>query len=303
MCEQEIIVAFGIDSAYLPHMATTIASIIANNKTDCFRFLIIHDGISAADQRKAETVAPNQTFQWCQIVEKRIAKFGTRHHWSKAAYYRLCIPEFASENTKRVIYLDSDLVVLSNLRTLWEVDLGGRPIGAVYDIMMDSVAFASRWNLSSGRLKYFNSGVLVLDLEKIRSGNMFAGAYDLIENHWEELEYTDQCVLNILFWDNWKVLDPVWNFQRCMAIKEPNHERFALPNEIPTNRHPKIIHYTEHNKPWSVDAYHPFTWSYYKFLRRTPFWREVNKQAQTNPMKHLRRYIKTQVNFAGRRKD
>jgi len=91
----------------------------------------------------------------------------------------------------------------------------------------------------------------VLDLGEIRSGNMFAGAYDLIENHCGRTG-------NILIqWSStlhvsgghWKVARSGLELPGgCMADqKSPIIERFCLSNEN-TNEQafPKIIHYTEH---------------------------------------------------------
>jgi len=68
MCEQEIIVAFRYRFGDLPHLwLRRFASIIANNKTDCSGFLIIHDGIIRRDQARQKP-CPNQNIPiGCQI--------------------------------------------------------------------------------------------------------------------------------------------------------------------------------------------------------------------------------------------
>lgn len=299
----EITIAFGVDTAYVPHMAATIASIISNSKDCQFRFFVIHDGISDEDRKRVEAVAPGHQFEWPVITDSRMLNLGTRHHINRSTYYRFAIPELLPATTSKVLYLDSDLVVLRDIRELWNTGMQGHPIAAVQDPMVDYKGFAKRWDLPASERGYFNAGVLLFDLDYIRSQNVFEPAFDLMLNRWDDLDFGDQCILNILFWDNWMKLDPTWNVQRCMVLQEPNHTAYADASAFPTGRRPKIIHYTEHNKPWSVDAYHPYPWSYYKYLRHTPYWKEINRKAQTNFFKLLRRYIKTQLNFMALRSD
>lgn len=299
----DISIAFGVDIGYVPHMAATIRSIVRNSPGCHFNFYVIHDGIPPEDQRRIESVAPEHHFEWPEITDKRMLSISTKHHLKRSAFYRIAIPDLVPQSTSRIIYLDTDLIVLRNLIELWNTDLKGHPLGAVFDPLIDGDEFARKWELSPTGRQYFNSGVLVLDLDAIRSTNGFGPALDIMTTRWDDLSYPDQCILNILFWNNWYQLDPVWNVQRCMTMEEPGHVRFTDPKNIPTGRRPKIIHYTEKNKPWSVDAYHPYTWIYYKYLRRTPYWNEVNRQAENTPLKHLRRYVKTQLNFMALRND
>ncbi|MEZ5955159.1 MAG: glycosyltransferase family 8 protein [Hyphomonas sp.] len=298
MNQDEILIAFGVDAGYVQHMAVTIASILSNSPGAKFRFLIINDGIDDTDKKKIEALAPGHAFQWPMVTDERVMKLGRKHHISRAAFYRLSIPEFAPADAQRAIYVDSDIVVLGDIRELWKTELNAHPIAAVYDIGMDSEAFARKWGLPPARLNYFNSGVLVLDLAKIRSDQAFDPAYNIIESRWEDAEYMDQCVLNAMFWNNWQRLDPIWNFQRNMIIPKPGQPLYAEPEDLPVNRRPKLIHYTEQNKPWSVDAYHPLTWMYYRYLRKTPYWQDVNSKAKTSWFKHLRRFIKQQLTLS-----
>jgi lipopolysaccharide biosynthesis glycosyltransferase len=100
-----------------------------------------------------------------------------------------------------------------------------------------------------------------------------------------------------MMWDRWTAIDPTWNVQRRMVVSEGT-PCYLTPEEMKTGQRPKIIHFTETNKPWAVDAYHPYVWMYYKYLRSTPYWRSVNAKAKTTPLRHLRRYMKTTFNLA-----
>jgi lipopolysaccharide biosynthesis glycosyltransferase len=290
-------IAFGIDTAYAPHLAAAIASIVANASGGQFRFMVIHDGVPESDQKKIESCAPGHFFIWPQITDTTVTSLAKRNHISRASYYRFSIPDFAPADATRVIYLDSDLIVLGDLRQLFEAELANTLLGAVFDPAVEAEGFAKRWDLNPVHLAYFNAGVLLLDVAKIRASGAFDKAFDLITGYWDDLEFGDQDVLNLLFWDKWTRLEPVWNVQRRMVMREGT-PCYATRKEMQTDRRPKIIHFTETNKPWAVDAFHPFVWTYYRYLRRTPYWKSVNGNARSSPLKHLRRYLKTTFNLA-----
>ncbi|RYG96756.1 MAG: glycosyltransferase family 8 protein [Alphaproteobacteria bacterium] len=294
---KEIVVAFGVDVNYAPHLAVAIASVVANAPGALFRFMIIHDGVPAAHQAQVEAVASGHAFEWHEIADSRLLEMEGFNHITRASYFRFAIPTFAPVDAKRVIYLDCDLVALGDLRELAKVDLQGNMIGAVCDAAVDSEAFGARWGFAPQRLSYFNSGVLVLDMEMIRNAGGFEPAIKTLREHREKCIFGDQCALNVMMWDRWTSIDPTWNVQRRMVMAEGT-PCYLTSEEMQTGLRPGIIHFTETNKPWAVDAYHPYVWTYYKYLRQTPYWRSVNAKAKTTTMKHVRRYVKTAFNLA-----
>lgn len=294
----EIVIAFGIDSAFLPHAGVAIASLLDNARGARFRFLIIHAGISPEDQSVLERCAPGHRFEWLQVTDSPLLKMEGKRHISRATYLRLSLPELAPADVKRVLYLDADIVVVSDIRELWTQELGGCLIAGVCDVGIDSEDFARQFGLSPGRLAYFNAGILLLDLEGIRQADMFNTVVELLEVRHEELEQMDQDALNIVFWGKWKKLDPLWNVQRRMVMPQEHKPCFAEKHEMTNGRRPKIIHFTEHNKPWSVDGYHPYIWKYYHYLKRTPYLDAVNKIADAHFKKSIRRRIKTTLLWA-----
>ena len=291
----ETIVAFGIDEAFAPHLAVTIASVVANAPDANFLFLVVHDGVGIEHQRRIEQCAGPNRVQWAEISDTRFFALKGMDHISRAAYYRLAIPVFAPPEARRAIYLDVDIVVLGDVRELARADLGNKPIGAVFDPGMDAGAFAIEHGLEPLPLGYFNSGMMVIDLEKIRASHAFEHAFEVISEGRIQLRYADQCALNLVLWNQWARLDPVWNMQRRMLIDEPWEPVFATREEMNWGRRPKLIHYTTAKKPWHKDAYHPYTWLYFRYLRRTPYWQEINQGSGTTLLQHARRCIKANL--------
>lgn len=294
----ETIVAFGIDEGFAPHLAVTIASIVSNARGAKFLFLILHDGVSAEHRQRVTQCAGGHKVQWAEMSDSRYFKLQGKDHISRAAYFRLAIPAFAPPEAKRAVYLDVDIVVLGNVGELAQSDLQDKIIGAVFDPGMDAAAFAEEKGLPQTHLGYFNSGMMVIDLEKVRASQTFEKALEVIVDGRVNLTYGDQCALNIALWNQWAPLDPVWNMQRRMLMHEPWEPVFASRKEMAWGRRPKLIHYTTAKKPWHPNAYHPYTWLYFRYLKRTPYWQQVNQAAETSWPQHLRRFLKARLNLA-----
>lgn len=287
-------IALGIDRAYAPHAAAVIASVTRYAPTAGLRFVILHDGIEPELRARVEATAPSARFDWCEISDADVPAMADREHFSRAILFRLGLEKHAPVDCGRMLYLDADVIVAADVRVLWNTDLGGAPLGAVIDCFVDANAFAARWGLPAEAPTYFNSGILLIDLERVRAERLFAKAIDFTLAHIDEIYLADQDALNFVCWGRWARLDNVWNAQRHMVIPsliaQTPRERQLL------GRKPAIIHFTGPEKPWLSEGYHPWSWLYWENLRRTPFFQEVARRYGIGPLKrfmlwqrHLRR--------------
>lgn len=266
MTQQVIAMAF--DAAYAPHAGAAIASLAAaSGGAGGLTFLMVHDGVQEPLQRQVEACAPQAKFLWVD-APPHLQNFPGRGYVSRATYLRLCLPELAPPEVQKVLYLDCDLVVCRDVRPLFALDLGGRAIGAVFDYWIDDLAFARRWGLEPGG-RYFNAGVLLLDLQLLREQGGFTRAVALLAQNLQHYDFLDQDALNHVFWGEWAAMDPIWNVQRAMLA--PGHETAARRAEWPRGRRPGIVHFTSSHKPWVRKTYHPYSWLYHRARAATPF--------------------------------
>lgn len=270
--QSPILIAFGVDAAYAPHLAATIASVRTASPGAAFHFLVVHEGIEGETRGRIERLAPADRFTWARVEDPELLAMTGDGHISRATFFRLALPRIAPVDAARVLYLDSDLIVARNVSTLWRADLDGAPIGAVCDSGMDWKPFAIERGLPVAQGPYFNAGVLLIDLDQVRRDGSFDSAIDILRH--ERLRYMDQDALNIVTWGRWRPLDPIWNVQHTMLLggAAPDVPATMLPT--PDDR-PGIVHYTGRNKPWLMDGYHPYGWLYWRALKRTEFYADV----------------------------
>lgn len=133
---------------------------------------------------------------------------------SYMAYARLLMGSVI--HAPKVIYIDSDMVVLKDLSKVWNHEMNGRTILAVNDRAGMRLSDDSPMPLSEDErnLPYFNSGFLVVDLESWRRRDIESQALKMAADH--KCNYWDQTILNYLFRidsgrleneHNWQVYD------------------------------------------------------------------------------------------------
>jgi lipopolysaccharide biosynthesis glycosyltransferase len=275
MTTQTIDIAFGFDANYAPHAAGVMASVVHHAPDAKFRFLILHDGLADALRTRVEAAAPRAEFVWLQLGEGDLPAYAGQGYINHSTLFRLGLEKLAPADCGRVLYLDADLGVAGDVRPLWAADLGGRPIGAVIDAYIEPESLAARWDLPEGG-RYFNAGILVIDLEHVRRERLFSRAVDFIAKNGADLPYNDQDALNWAFWNNWRELDVAWNVQRFMAFPEIDR---TLPQDRQLGaRAPQIVHFMGADKPWMKQVWHPWAWLYWDGVRRTSFFSELSSK-------------------------
>ncbi len=280
-------IAFGFDDNYVPHVAAAIASIAATaTDVSSIRFILLHTGVDESRRRLVEAVSPAARFEWIEVHASDLPMITGREaisHINEATFLRLATERVAPLDCHRLIYLDADLTVKSDLRALWEYDLGDHYLGAVHDCI-DAPEFADRWGLGPNSLGYFNAGVLLIDLDKVRQEKAFSRALKFILEKNPPL--ADQDALNWVAWGRWTRIPTRWNVQRHIALRYQLDER--LISEAVTGRSAAIVHFTGRDKPWLRSAYHPWAWLYWAALKRTPFFTEVEKKSGIGGLDRLK---------------
>lgn len=276
-------IALGFDANYAPHAAAVIASVLRNAPGAQFRFIIVCEGVGDAMRAQFGRFAPDAEFVWCEIPAENFPQVAPKLHLSRATLFRTAVEYLAPQDCRRVLYLDSDVVVLGDIRELWASDLGDCSVGAIADFYQDGVAFASKWSLPDvGPQPYFNSGVMLIDLDRVRAERSFSRVMEFAVSRWDDLEYGDQCAMNHVFWGRWRRLDPAWNVQRFV-------ERRAIAKAGWGRRNgPALVHFITSDKPWTPNVWHPWAWLYWVNLKRTPFACEVATRNRMDAFQRLR---------------
>lgn len=174
-----------------------------------------------------------------QVLRTSWGSFTPGHGLSDAAYYRIFMAAklLRSGVRGRALYLDSDVIVGAGIDRLLATDLGGQPVGVRRELPLPVILAAAR-RLGVPEDSYFNSGVLLFDLDHPDLADRLARSLDFAAHKPELLSFVDQCALNIGFLGGTGWLPPEANY----FLRE--QDQWTL------DREPTVLHFLANPKPW-----------------------------------------------------
>jgi lipopolysaccharide biosynthesis glycosyltransferase len=259
---------FGLDRGFLMPTGVAIAS-LRRHITGVDRITVLHVGLDGDDVKLLERCAAGE-------FELRAIDCGGRLHpaWKppaflpQAAFCRYLAADLMPD-VGRCLYVDGDVLVRRDPSALAGADLGGRTVGAVRSRVAPFLAspggVRSWFELGMpGAAPYFNSGMLVMDLERWRALKITSRLTEFLVQHGEDTWFSDQEALNAVLWDDWQPLDRGWNYITHVA-----DAFLPAPEDEPED--PGIVHFAGRSKPWVAGVMPMFAEEWYQVLGSTPW--------------------------------
>lgn len=260
------------DEAYVQHAAVMLHSLFKTNESKTFKIYLLTEGISNVSIKRMCQVVGEGNLHIINVDLNRISALTSRtkhKSWSPIMYVKLLIPDYLPSDVDRVLFLDVDLVVNTDISSLYNLKLDGNIIAACEDYLYCGCN-KKRLGLSDSDL-YINSGVMIMNIrawrDKIQKESMIDFLYsvqNVIEN--------DQDAFALYFKDEITLLPTnQWNATTFFFERKP---RILLKyvNELEcVRKEPYIIHFCEPVKPWYRECKHPYRYLYEKHLRETPW--------------------------------
>ncbi len=254
------------DNHYIILLAALVKSIEETIRKDQpINIYLIDDNISGENKQKLlNSINPNITTiyfkEMANVIPEGITLPFDRSSYPLNIYLRLFIPYFIPQEIEKVLYLDVDMIVQKDISTLFDLNISDYPIAAVLDPRI--ITFDNSWggilnykelNLPA-KAKYFNTGLLLIDLHKWRDLNLTEKIIDCINANKKFANYPDQYGLNIVLANMWFELDSLWN-------------HFS---SIETKASPYLIHFVEKKPIYSsYKSNKVFKKKFYYYLNQT----------------------------------
>jgi lipopolysaccharide biosynthesis glycosyltransferase len=257
----------GVQTCALP----ILISLLYNAKEKCCYdiYCVVDKNVETLDKNKIKDivnrVSPSSTIHF--VSAGNVFDSSKTGAWyTKSIYFRLLLPELLPEIDK-IIYLDTDLIVLHNLCELYNNDLGDNMLAACLDTINIRVLWYgygyANCILPVKRRQYINSGVLIMNLKELRQNTLKEQWLKLSS---EKLLQPDQDILNhtcegkILFLP----IKYNYNIQWERIWQAAIHEcLFSEEEYIAAKNNPTIYHYIGKDKPWNSNCPHVDLWREY----------------------------------------
>lgn len=308
--EQKCGICISTSNFYVKYASCLLLSIIENASSNNFYdILVLTTDMSVENQYiiKALTQSDNISIRIFNIDEEiRKYSFYTWSHFTPNTYYRLAIPQLF-KNFERVLYLDSDTIVNTDINKIFDIDFEDCFVAACKDthvlaycngVHLEQLEYNTNVLKLPNPTEYFQMGVSLYNISKFNKDFTDKSLLEIAGK--AKFRWLDQDVLNVQFHGQIKELPIKWN---VMIMNKPPHiDEYHLPEPYlqqyrEARMNPGIIHYCG-----GVYYRHPFLPDmgrfFWKYALMSPFFEEIivrmlvlklpKHQAQNNELDCLR---------------
>lgn len=260
------------DDNYAQHCCAMLCSLFENNKDVEFHVHILTHGLSVDNTEQIGRLCDRYNCRHTiyEVDESRLdgVKFRNYCPLTKAAYYRILLPDILNKDIEKILYLDCDIIVLENIKEIYEIELNNYALAACIDACPYNSHHRNQLGLSMTDYA-FCSGVMMINLSYWREHQAVTKLLEFSRRDREPVYLHDQDSLNYVFKNKWLVLPPKWNrgvlssFTSQPGEKDYDYLEYFLS--------PKILHYANHMvKPW-FDVNFPERKHYIKYLSKSGY--------------------------------
>lgn len=266
---QHIHVGIAFDQNYLAPFYALVQSLISSHPSGKLKIHAITSGVSEDEKSSILSYlkSHNADIAYYTLDTGVISKFVLPANWTPAAYYKMFFPLLVPDSVRRLLYLDTDTIVLKDLTSLYNIDLDGRPLAAVYD---NYVKTQPLLNINEEG-EYFNSGVMLIDVPLWRNQQITEKAINYTLSFPERIRFVDQCALNGVLHHHWKRIDQKYNLLYSYI---PQHISLKELKNFLSDK--AIIHFTL-QRPWKMLCTNRLRYLYYENLMQTPVARKQKR--------------------------
>ena len=240
-----------LDENYLPHLRVMLGSLLRNSPGE-YRVHLIHRSMP---EEALEGLARWLAERGCALVPHQVphslfAEAPVTKRYPQEMYYRLLAGEILPPEVETVLYLDPDILIINPVTPLWDLDCRGKTFAAAAHTGKTELANDINRIRLGTEGKYFNSGVMRMDLKLARERVRPEEIFRFVREHPEKLLLPDQDVLNSLYGsDIFELDDAVWNYD----ARRYSSYLLRSGGAADTNwvmAHTAVLHVCGSAKPW-----------------------------------------------------
>ncbi|MCR5671760.1 MAG: glycosyltransferase family 8 protein [Butyrivibrio sp.] len=268
-----------LNKKYIPYTAVMLASLGQNNTNEQIEVFLLNSELSEDDIRDMNEKIPCDNIILHSVpVDRSLFDDRLPHNdqWSIETYYRLMMLELLPKEVGRALYLDGDMIVNKPLDELYNMPFDGNDIIACDD--KGGLNLAERYGEKHNEMfkeayehgfRYFNAGVMVLNIEQMRENYSFDTYLDAIRAWNYEMEAPDQDILN------WVHLGKVGYADHIVYDLFARAAHNAKITYEVVKEGVAIIHYAG-AKPWNNESVHfDIEKIWWEYAKKTGYYNEL----------------------------
>ena len=271
--KRTIPIFFAVDDYYIPFLSVGLQSLIEHSSEE-YEYLIkiLNINVSEKNKKKIKKYeGDNINIEFVDLnyyIDKVKDKLYTRDYYTKTTYFRLFLPELYPQYDK-VLYLDSDIVILEDIANLYNIDIGENLVGAIPDDIIQNgkelQEYAEKVVGVATYKNYFNAGILLMNLEELRKFK-FQEKFLYLLGTTKFSVAQDQDYLNRICKGRVKYIDNSWDVMPAPGRNKKDEEL-------------KLLHFNLTYKPWRSDNV-PYKEFFWKYAKKTEYFNEIQKMKE-----------------------
>lgn len=281
-------VIYASDDNYSWLMGISMVSLFENNR-ECkeINVYLFGDKIKPENEEKLYQAAKqyDRKLEIIDVNQLILPEKLYSGRYPKSAFSRLFAFDLLPKDIDRVLYLDCDIIVDGSIEELYNHEMEDKIIWAVKDCV--SKAYKQKIGIKGDDV-YINTGVMMMNLEKMRKFPMEERITDFVSKYAGVMDYADQEIINGIFQGEFGILPPQWNvmtqfnqysYSQLRWIRHPHHYYSAAEIEY-AKRHARLFHYTTcmlNVRPWFGNSRLNNAHVFNRYLRISP-WKGVEKK-------------------------
>lgn len=277
---------FAVDDKFVPYLSVMLASVLAHAKDGKrYDLHILGTGIRPEYQKMLQQQVKEDRRFSLEFVDVTAQLAGrqfyteSRKDLNQSTYYRLLIPYLYPE-MDRAVYLDGDMVALTDIARLDRVKLGDHLLAAVRDYQ----GIANVYREETDERQYIEGEIGILEPDELIIAGLLVLNLEQFRKHWtmEELlnfagsrewRHHDQDILNVLSEGNKVLLDARWNILPDVGLycRLPEHLYREWKKGAAA---PYVVHFGGDRKPWKYPNI-PYADLFWKYAEDSPFRKDI----------------------------
>lgn len=297
----ELNVVYTTDDNYVPMCGVSLSSLFENNRSiDKIQTFILGKKLSKNSIRRLEKTAESYQRK-ITIIDNDIvmpvimsylsmySRYKDPETYSELAYiysFRLVLADVLPKSVDRIMYIGSDTLIIGEIESAYNVDLGEKSVAIAYDTM--NKYYRKYIGLSKDD-SYYNDDVLIIDLKKWRNRNLSMRVFEHVAKYSEKYAFIVQDSISTTIQSEICTLSIKYNmrteniFFGCFAIKKmygiknyySREEYEAARNDI------RILHFSGQSggRPWFSNSMHPKKKEYDKYYFESE-WKDIPQKSR-----------------------
>ncbi|MCC5896239.1 MAG: glycosyltransferase family 8 protein [Alkalibacterium sp.] len=274
---------FSLNENYVYPLKVLIHSIVRQHPEETFCMYLLHAGIPDStidelrgfiekDGNKLEPIHSKNFFRPSD-------KVAITRYYALEMYLWMFAPYLLPEHVDRVLYLDPDIICVNDLRPFYNKNFNG------YSFVATNYKYKTKWVQPFNNLRlrnfdsedYFNSGVVLMNVKKLRKIESADHIVDAIRENKPFLILPDQDIFNLVFVndiaeEDWRVYNMNPRVFEKLKILFPQKYNYDKVNEEVV-----FIHYSGKHKPWNERERYKYALGKYYFENENKVYPEMIK--------------------------